>query len=128
MTVHMDIDRPSTWKKFTGDELCHSCRANCCTMPVEVHLEDLVRLNLVSQDDVQNMTVRKIAKKLVREKWITSYREASGLFMLTQKANRDCIFLDSKTRRCTQYAIRPGVCREFPSIGPRPTFCPYQKV
>lgn len=125
MTVPMDVDRPSMWKKYSGDELCQSCRANCCTMPVEIHLEDLVRLNLVTADDVQNTTVRKIAKRLVKEKWITSYREGTGLFMLTQKANRDCIFLDSKTRLCTHYDNRPGVCRQFPHVGPRPGFCPY---
>ncbi len=123
----MDVDRPSTWKKFTSDEQCDSCVANCCTMPVEVSLSDLIRLNLVSEDEVQNSSIRKIARKLVKEKWIVSYREASGFFMLTQKANRDCIFLDSKTRKCTMYTNRPDVCRQFPQIGPRPTFCPYEK-
>ncbi|MBL7544933.1 MAG: YkgJ family cysteine cluster protein [Bdellovibrionaceae bacterium] len=120
----IDIDRPSTWRKFSSDEACRSCNASCCTMPVEVTLSDLIRLNLVSEDEVQNLTVRKIAKRLVKEKWITSYREATGLFMLTQKANRDCIFLDSKTRLCTSYSTRPDVCRQFPAIGPRPGYCP----
>ncbi len=123
----MDVDRPSTWKKFTSDEVCHSCVASCCTMPVEVTLTDLIRLNLVTEDEVQNMGIRKVAKKLVKEKWISTYREGTGLFMLTQKANRDCIFLDTRTRRCTNYQLRPDVCRQFPSIGPRPGFCPYIK-
>ena len=123
----MDVDRPSTWKKYTSDDLCNSCVANCCTMPVEVTISDLVRLNLVAPDDLQNRTFRKIAKQLIKEKWITSYREATGLFMLTQKANRDCLFLDLHTRKCSQYQNRPDVCRQFPQIGPRPTFCPYQK-
>ncbi len=123
----MDVDKPSTWRKFTSDEQCGSCIANCCTMPVEVSLPDLIRLNLVSEDDRQNSTIRKIAKKLIKDKWIVSYRETSGFFMLSQKANRDCIFLDSKTRQCTMYSNRPDVCRQFPQIGPRPTFCPYEK-
>ena|SRR2546423_1444223 len=25
-----------------------------------------------------------------------------------------CIFLDSKTRRCTVYEARPGVCKDYP--------------
>ncbi|OYZ17904.1 MAG: hypothetical protein B7Y39_14445 [Bdellovibrio sp. 28-41-41] len=96
-------------------------------MPVEVTLEDLIRLNLISEDDVQNMGIRKITKKLIKEKWVSTYREGTKLFMLTQKANRDCVFLDSRTRRCTNYQLRPDVCRQFPSIGPRPGFCPYIK-
>lgn len=123
----MDVDRPSTWKKFSGDELCHSCVANCCTMPVEVSLPDLVKLNLVTEDDIQNLTIRKIAKKLIKDKWVTSYRDGTGFFMLTQKSNRDCVFLNTQTRQCSVYELRPQVCRQFPSIGPRPTFCPYQK-
>lgn len=123
----MDVDRPSTWKKFSSDEMCHSCVASCCTMPVEVTLSDLFRLNLVTEDEVQNKGVRKIAKKLIKENWISTYREGTGLFMLTQKANRDCIFLDARTRRCVNYQLRPDVCRQFPSIGPRPGFCPHIK-
>ena len=127
MSFIMNVDRPSTWKKYTSDELCHTCVANCCTMPVEVSLTDMVRLNLVSEDDVQNMTLRKISKQLMKQKWISSYRDGTGFFMLTQKANRDCVFLDLKSRMCTVYEIRPDVCRQFPKIGPRPTFCPYDK-
>lgn len=123
----MDVDRPSTWKKYTSDELCNTCVANCCTMPVEVSLSDLIRLNLVSEDEVANFTLRKIAKRLIKDKWVTTFREGTGFFMLTQKANRDCVFLDTKTRKCTTYSLRPDVCRQFPSIGPRPTFCPYEK-
>lgn len=123
----MDVDRPSTWKKYISDEQCNTCVANCCTMPVEISLSDLVRLNLVSEDEVQNSSVRKIAKRLIRERWISSYREGTGFFMLTQKANRDCIFLDSRSRMCTMYQLRPDVCRQFPHIGPRPGFCPNEK-
>jgi Fe-S-cluster containining protein len=61
---------------------------------------------------------------LMKEGIISSYRQGTELFMLTQKHGRDCYFLDSKTRLCTVYDKRPGVCRDFPSIGPRPSFCP----
>lgn len=95
-------------------------------MPVEVTLDDLIQLGLVDRDEAEG-SLRKIAKKLIKEKYITSYRQSTGLFMLAQKTNRDCYFLDSKTRLCTVYEKRPGVCRKFPSIGPRPGYCPAVK-
>lgn len=96
-------------------------------MPVEVKLEDLVRLGLVGEDEAQG-SLKKVAKRLIREGLVVSYRAGTDLFMLTQKANRDCVFLDSETRRCTVYERRPGVCREFPRIGPRPGFCPCSRA
>lgn len=117
----IDIDRPSTWR-FYKNGMCNNCFGGCCTMPVEVKWEDLLRLGLVQESDLQSM--RKTVKKLIKEGIITSYRQSTGLYMLSQKANRDCHFLDSKTRLCTVYEKRPGVCRQFPSIGPRPGHCP----
>lgn len=92
-------------------------------MPVEVQLSDLVRLGVVSPDEATG-SIKKIAARLKRERIIVSYRKGTDLFMLGQKANRDCVFLDSVTRLCTRYELRPDVCRQFPSIGPRPGFCP----
>lgn len=92
-------------------------------MPVEIRLSDLIRLGVVSEDEAAS-SVKKVAKRLIREGIIVSYRQGTELFMLTQKANRDCLYLDSKTRLCTVYEKRPDTCRQFPSIGPRPGFCP----
>jgi len=92
-------------------------------MPVEVKLSDLVRLEVVTEDEAQG-SLNKLAKRLMKEGIISSYRHGTELFMLTQKHGRDCYFLDSRTRLCTVYEKRPGVCREFPNIGPRPGFCP----
>lgn len=92
-------------------------------MPVEIKMEDLVRLNLVSSDDLSNMPAKKIAKNLVRQGVVKSYRAESGLFTLAQKANDDCVFLNER-RLCTVYDKRPDVCRQFPAIGPRPGYCP----
>ena len=39
----VDVDRTETWTRYRPG-LCDSCAANCCTMPVEVKLADLVRL------------------------------------------------------------------------------------
>jgi len=118
----IDIDRPSTWK-FYRKGLCEGCWGGCCTMPVEVKLSDLVRLGVVHEDETQG-SINKLAKRLLKEGIVSSYRHGTELFMLTQKHGRDCYFLDSKTRLCTVYDKRPDVCRKFPEIGPRPGFCP----
>lgn len=96
-------------------------------MPVEIKAEDLVRLELASIDEL-NSSPRKVAKRLIKEGVLASYRDGTGNFMLTQKANDDCYYLDLKTRLCKVYEKRPGVCRQFPEIGPRPSFCPSQKI
>ena len=120
-----DKDKPWTWISYKNG-LCNGCIGACCTMPVEIKAEDLVRLELASQDEV-DQSPRKLAKRLIKEGVLTSYRDGTGNFMLTQKPNDDCYFLDSKTRLCTVYDRRPGVCRQFPEIGPRPGFCPAKR-
>lgn len=115
-------DQPWKWTQYK-DGHCQKCMASCCTMPVEIKAPDLVRLNLATQDEVLN-TPKKLAKKLMKSGVISSYRESTGLFMITQKANDDCYFLDQKTRLCTVYEKRPDTCRSFPQIGPRPGYCP----
>lgn len=118
--IHKDL--PSTWMRYKNG-LCHGCNSGCCTMPVEIKIEDLLRLKVVSEDELQNHSLKKIAKGLMKSGLVKSYRADSGLFTLSQKANDDCIFLN-ENRLCSVYEKRPGVCREFPSIGPRPGFCP----
>lgn len=92
-------------------------------MPVEIKLSDLIRLGLTDEDEAAG-SVKKLAKRLSKEGIIQSYRQGTEFFMLTQKSNSDCLFLDSVTRLCTVYEKRPDTCRQFPSIGPRPGFCP----
>lgn len=121
-----DKDKPWTWVKYR-EGMCQGCYGSCCTMPVEIKSEDLVRLGLTDEDELAQ-SPRKVAKRLMKEGVISSYRDGTGLFMLTQKPNDDCYFLDLKTRLCTVYEKRPGVCREFPNIGPKPGFCPCRKV
>lgn len=117
-----DKDKPWTWVKYRKG-MCDGCHGSCCTMPVEIKGEDLIRLGLTDIDELE-LSPKRLAKRLIKEGVISSYRESSGNFMLTQKANDDCYFLDLKTRLCTVYENRPGVCRQFPEIGPRPGFCP----
>lgn len=121
-----DKDRPSTWKKYEAS-FCTSCVAHCCRMPVEVKLSDLIRLGLTNQDEAEG-SIKKLAKRLMREGYIKSYREGTEFFMLTQRPNDDCYFLHPKTRLCTVYEKRPDTCRGFPAqIGPRVGYCPSEK-
>lgn len=121
-----DIDRPSTWRAYHSD-MCTGCWGGCCTMPVEVKSSDLVRLGVASEDEVVG-SVKKLAKRLIKEGIIQSYRAGTEFFMLAQKTNRDCRYLNSLTRLCTVYEKRPDTCRQFPAIGPRPGFCPGNKI
>lgn len=123
MSPYSDKDRPSTWKKFR-EGMCTGCSGGCCTMPVEVRVDDLIRMGVATEDDL-SAPHKKLARRLISEKIVKSYRAGTGLFTLAQRANDDCIFLDVKSRLCTIYEKRPDVCRKFPSIGPRPGYCPH---
>lgn len=124
--MKVDKDRPSTWKKYDAN-FCTLCAAQCCAMPVEVRVDDLIRLEVAHEDEAIR-SVKKLAKRLKKEGVISSYREGTEFFMLTQRPNGDCYFLDPKTRFCTVYEKRPETCRDFPAkIGPRVSYCPSQK-
>lgn len=120
-----DKDRPSTWKKYDKDN-CTRCRANCCSMPVEIKLADLIRLGVATQDEADH-SIKKLAKKLKRDGIISSYRDGTEFFMLTQKPNGDCYYLDFHSRLCKVYEKRPETCRQFPSqMGTRVGYCPVE--
>jgi hypothetical protein len=117
-----DPQKPSTWKPYKNG-MCEGCFAGCCTLPLEVSAFDLIRLGLVSEDEAA-ASLKKLARRLMREGIIRSFFAKTGLFIVEQRRGRDCYFLDEKTRLCTVYERRPEVCRTFPKIGPRPGFCP----
>ena len=122
----LDKDRPSTWKKYESS-FCTSCVANCCRMPVEVKLSDLIRLGIATEDEASG-SIRKLAKRLIKAGILKSYREGTEFFMLTQRSNDDCYYLDPKSRLCSVYEKRPDTCRSFPVVvGPRIGYCPSQK-
>ncbi|MFZ9596131.1 MAG: YkgJ family cysteine cluster protein [Bdellovibrionia bacterium] len=115
------IEQPSTWVKYRKG-LCEGCWSGCCTLPVEVSASDLIRLGLITEEEAA-LSLKQVAKKLLKQKVIQAYQARSQLFVLAQKSGRDCLFLD-ENRLCQVYAKRPEVCRKFPAIGPRPGFCP----
>lgn len=119
----VDKDRTFTWIKFK-ESLCKECISTCCTMPVEVKAEDLLRLGEITEDEANDVGKKMIAR-LKKQGLIKSYRESTQLFMLNQKLNDDCYYLNSQTRKCTVYENRPNVCRNFPtSAGNRIGYCP----
>jgi len=123
--IHIvDVDRLETWTRWRAG-LCDSCAANCCTMPVEVRLADLVRLGLVDPFEAEHEEPRLIARRLVKARQVERYNQKNGIFTMARRANGDCQFLDASTRHCTVYENRPNTCRKHPQVGPKPGHCPY---
>ena len=123
-TLIVDVERIETWTRYRNG-LCDTCMANCCTMPVEVKLADLVGLGLVDAFEAEHEDAGRIAKRLTKARVVERYNAKYGIFTLMRRADGDCQFLDAKTRRCTVYAQRPATCRKHPQVGPRPGHCPY---
>jgi Fe-S-cluster containining protein len=120
----VDVDRCETWTRYRNG-LCDSCAANCCTMPVEIRLADLVRLEVVDPFEAEHEDPRQIAKRLTKAGVLERFNAKHGIFTLARRADGDCRFLNARTRRCTVYAQRPDTCRKHPQVGPRPGHCPY---
>jgi Fe-S-cluster containining protein len=123
----VDVDRPETWTKYRSG-LCDGCAANCCTMPVEVKLPDLIRLGLVDAFEAEHEPAKQIAKRLAKAGLIEHFNFKNSIFTLARRASGDCHYLDAVTRRCTVYERRPSTCRLHPQVGPRPGHCPYGAV
>ena len=123
--TRVDIDRLETWTRYRNG-LCADCVANCCTMPVEVGLPDLLRLQLVDPFEAEHEAPKQIARRLARAGLIEHFNFRHAIFTLARRASGDCRFLDAVTRRCTVYEQRPDTCRRHPQVGPRPGYCPYR--
>ncbi len=95
-------------------------------MPVEVTFDDLVRLELASVDE-KGRSRQRLFKRLRGEGFVLSYRQSTELFTLARQSNGACVFLN-KLGRCTVYEKRPDVCRAFPAVGPKPGFCPHNRL
>jgi Fe-S-cluster containining protein len=121
MNPPIDAQRPSTWLKYRNG-MCDGCWAGCCTLPVEVSAADLIRLELIDEEEAA-VSLKAVAKKLMKAKIVQAFSPRTQIFVLEQRYGRDCVFL-GKDRLCTVYERRPEVCRKFPKIGPRPGFCP----
>lgn len=120
-----DPDRLETWARYSNG-LCGDCRATCCTLPVEVRIDDLIRLEVVDAFE-RDEPPKNVAKRLSKAGIVEHFNHKHGIFTLTRLANGDCLYLDRQTRLCTVYAKRPDTCRNHPRVGPRPGYCAYQQ-
>ena len=120
-----DPDNTLTWIKYRA-RLCRHCDAVCCTLPVEVKVDDLIGMGLL-EDFSRDEEPRLLARQLARRGLIEHFHARSATFTLSRRADGSCIFLDQVERRCTIYAGRPATCRNHPTIGPRPGYCPYRQ-
>lgn len=53
-------------------------------MPVEVTLNDLIRMGLVEKDETEG-SIKKIAKKLIKDKHVVSYRQGQDCLCWRKK-------------------------------------------
>lgn len=119
--VSADIDRLETWHKYRNG-LCDTCKGSCCSLPVEVRIDDLIRMQLVDEFEREEPS-KNIAKRLQKAGVIEHFNHKSEVFTLSRRSNGDCMYLHQKTRRCTIYLLRPDTCRNHPQIGPRAGYC-----
>ncbi len=123
MQSYTNIEKPGTWVRYKNG-LCETCWAGCCTLVVETTHDDMIRLGLTDEWEIENC-LKDLVKRLKKEKVIKRYNAKTGKYVMEQHRGSDCIFLD-KNRRCRDYKNRPDVCRNHPvEAGPRKGFCPY---
>lgn len=117
-------DRLETWVKYR-QSLCRDCHSTCCTLPVEVRLPDLIRMDLADAFE-QDEPAKQIARRLMKAGVVEHFNHKHELFTLARRSNGDCLYLDARTRLCTLYEQRPDTCRNHPQIGPRPGYCAWR--
>jgi Fe-S-cluster containining protein len=113
-----------TWLPYKK-EMCETCVGSCCYMPVEIMIEDLLRLKILDEFHLE-LDLKDQTKVALKNPSIRRYTPSTKKFTLTQKPNGACYFLD-KEGRCSIYDLRPNACRNHPRIGPKPNFCAYIK-
>jgi Fe-S-cluster containining protein len=87
---------------------CSKCPAYCCSYPlIEITKRDVARL-------ARHFGLSDEAA----EARFTTYDAGEKAMVLRHRKDdvfdSVCQFLDRKTRRCSVYDARPGVCREYP--------------
>jgi hypothetical protein len=91
----VDVDRLDTWTRYRNG-LCTGCVANCCTMPVEVRLPDLVRLQLVDAFEAEHEAPKQIARRLAKAGVVEHFNFKRSIFTLARRASGDCLYLDAR--------------------------------
>lgn len=119
-----DPDNIATWVKYRP-KLCQYCTGVCCSLPVEVKAEDLVRMGVIDEFELEEPH-KLLARRLKKNRIVEHFHAKSATFTLSRMANGDCIYLEGRSRRCTIYKLRPATCRNHPLIGPRPGYCAFK--
>ena len=87
---------------------CSKCPAYCCSYP-EIE---------VTKRDIERLAKRFALDYRVAEERFTKYDASEKVRVLRHQKDTVfdtvCAFLDVKTRRCTVYDARPGVCHDYP--------------
>ena len=105
----VDVDRLETWSKYKAG-MCDSCAANCCTMPLEVRLPDLVRLELVDPFEVEHIEPKQIAKRLSKAGLIEHFNFRHSIFTLARRASGDCLVGHRRDCGSRQRGHNHGLC------------------
>ena len=87
---------------------CHKCPAYCCSYPlIEINKRDIARLARHFGLSYKQAETR-----------FTKYDRGEKSRALRHQKDRHfksiCMFLNTRTRQCTIYDARPGVCRAYP--------------
>jgi Fe-S-cluster containining protein len=95
---------PPAPPKLTYD--CAKCPAYCCSYDrISVEKRDLTRL--AKHFGIDPATAAARFTKTVEGEMVLRHQKDKVFGSI-------CMFLDTKTRRCTIYNARPGVCHEYP--------------
>ena len=90
---------------------CNKCPAYCCSY---------ARI-IVTDKDIKRLAKHHGLSTQEARKKFTKKGEEPGERILRHQVDPHfttiCRFLDQKTRGCTIYEARPGICREFPGKG-----------
>jgi uncharacterized protein len=104
----VDVDRPETWTRYRAG-LCNTCRANCCTMPLEVQLPELVRLGWVDAFEAEHEPANRIAKRLIKEQLIDHFNHKQSLFTLARRAAVWSMNAALRFAACTRKRAAPAL-------------------
>lgn len=90
---------------------CSKCPGYCCSYPrIEVKDRDLARLARyfdLSAAEAEKRFTRRYRDQDSDERILRHHKD--GIY------GSICRFFDTGTRRCTVYAARPAVCRQYPN-------------
>jgi Fe-S-cluster containining protein len=85
---------------------CSKCPAYCCTYD-EINVSERDIRRLAKHFEIEPEVARKRFTKIAGGNPVLRHQK-------DEIYGSACTFLDLKTRRCTIYTARPGVCHEYP--------------